>query len=126
MKPKPAFSEKQRAYIRKCVQKYRRLFFLTEYDVNVFYQNQPDENDLKCAMSTTNPRYLQVVLEFYPVILEKSQKEIDWIVCHELMHCVLAPLVHVACERFSSEEQLKEAHELVTSKLSNIILQNEK
>jgi len=94
---------------------------LLHWSIRIVWEERENQDG---ALAETRPNvpYCNVDISIFPAF----EKDENWenqksILRHELCHIVLAPLVHVANERFVNKETFMEVHELVTSQLEKII-----
>lgn len=70
-----------------------------------------------------NAPYQEAIITIYPRIEKelKNWKQVRSILLHEMIHVILAPLVHAASIRFVDQESFGDSHELVTSHFEKVI-----
>lgn len=93
-------TENQKQEVRKYIRKWRDLLFLHQWRFDTAYVLD-DNTDIKGILITMNPEYKNALIEinvknFFHNIKDKEERE--EIMVHELCHCILQPLVHLAVE----------------------------
>lgn len=119
MKP----TKEQRKQVVDWIEKYRPLLGLNSYSINVNYptEDDTDSTGTPIARTQTTSEYLQAEMWIYPAFFKHTKTMQGKIILHELVHIIVAPLASLNYNRFITEEQHRQAHELVTSRFENII-----
>lgn len=113
-------TEEKKEKIKNEIAKLQDELNLLHWKIQIAWEKY-EHQDGALAETRPNVPYCDVVIAIYPAFENKSWEDQKSILRHELCHIVLAPLVHVANERFANKETFMEVHELVTSQLEKII-----
>ncbi len=114
--------------------RWRARLWLNQYDLKIRFSDQKRRKGategVAAAMEAT-PRYKEMVIIVRKEWLEEAKpSEIEDVVCHEILHAVLAPLHDVAKamlkrlqpgERAGFTEFLNKENEAVTTHLEHIL-----
>lgn len=73
---------------------------------------------IEIASTTAHPQYKQAGIVFHPT---KTNLIDDTTIVHELLHCLMSPLIAVATETSKDPESVQYYNEMITSELDMII-----
>ena len=116
----------KRSQIIKRVTYWQNKMGLTNWDIEISFDKVPvkrrDEWGRGIASVDTNTTYKFATIRFYP---EEVWAVEDSTIIHELLHCLLSPLVGMMQANFKSEKKRKDwldyFHEQTISELERII-----
>lgn len=116
-------SENNKKRIIKEIRSLQELLNLQQWKIVLEWSDEIREN--RCLAETRpNTAYRDVVIAIFQPFedeIKKSWSDAKRVLLHEMVHVVLAPLVHTANERFVDRDSFMDSHELVTSQVEKII-----
>lgn len=120
---KGAEFEKHRERIKQLVYHWRKMLGLDRHTLNLTYDRSYSTHPPGVAAVTHMSRwkYLEFDITFYmPNVADCSDDQLENLVVHELVHCLLAPISHNM--RGSNDEYQADLMELNTSQVAAAIL----
>lgn len=102
---------------------WQQALGLINWDIKVYFKKQPDSKWAtkeyeQIAKTTSHPQYKLGSIYFNPRILDQVD---DNVIVHELLHCLMSPLIATACENSKDPESVEYYNEMVVSELDRII-----
>lgn len=111
--------ENHKKQIKKLVEKYKEILLLQDRTINVKIIDEKNEN---YATSQNNYPYTDCYLDFFTGETTKlTNKELESLVIHELIHCHLQRFTRVARDRFIQEREVNDVNENLTEIFTKII-----
>jgi hypothetical protein len=105
------------------VARWRERLHLGDYALSVRVGRIPAKENAR-ADAAVSPEYREAVLRFDPAGVSPAQLEAT--VCHELLHCQIEPLAHLALTMAGDDpvkrEAVRMAEEELTTRLERVLL----
>lgn len=89
-------TDSQKKEVARYIKKWRSILFLHQWNFDISYHDDMSDGGLRITMQ---PEYKNALIEINVVNFFKRPKyEREECIVHELCHCIVQPLVHIACE----------------------------
>lgn len=114
-------TEQQKSEVRNNINKWKNNLFLHQWDFEINYIEN-DKDAIKIEMQT---EYKQAVIFINKLFWEFSKDKREHILVHELCHCIVQPLIEIACRAANgitlTQQEIDFHKESVTQHVANSI-----
>lgn len=121
---KKIVTDSQRKEVRGFISKWQPLLFLHQWDFSISFHDNPDEKWLEITMQTVYKK-ADIAINVHSYFSEKDKEYRERMIVHELCHCLVQPMVEVACEaaggRQVSQSEIDWHKESVTEHIATSI-----
>lgn len=118
-------TEKQKKEVSIYVKKWRLKLFLTDWHFTSVYPHELEAGDGSAASVKMQVEYKEACLKVNPLFWDEPKEKREMIIAHELCHCIVQPLVQLACDAGDghavSGREIDHWKEYVTQHITNAV-----